>query len=291
MAFGEIDPRHRKFWLSIRILKGIHAKNTEATLIFVDFSKTFDSINREKMEQILVVYSLLKETVEAIMMPYKNTKIKVRSPDGDTGYFDIVAGVLQRDTLSPYLSIIYLDYVLRTSIDLMKENGFKLAKERSRRYPAQTIIDVDYADDIALLANSPTQAESLLHNLEQAARGISLHVNADKTEYMCFNQRSDISTIKGGLLRLVDKFTYLGSSVSANENDINTRLVKACAAIDRLSVIWKLDLTNKIKRSFFQAAVVSILIYRCTTWMLSKRMEKKLDDNYTRMLRAVLNKS
>ena len=88
-------------------------------------------------------------------MLYKNTKVKVRSPDGDTDYFDIVAGVLQGDTLAPYLFIIYLEYVLRTSIDLMKENGFKLAKARSRRYPAQTITDVDYANDVALQANSP----------------------------------------------------------------------------------------------------------------------------------------
>ena len=100
------------------------------------------------------------------MMLYRNTKVKVRSPDGDTNYFDIVAGVLQEDTLAPYLFIICLDYVLRMSIDLMKENGFKLVKERSRRYPAQTITDADYVDDIALLANTPTQAETMLHSLE-----------------------------------------------------------------------------------------------------------------------------
>ena len=54
---------------------------------------------------------------------------------------------------------------------------------------------------------------------------------------------------------------------------------------------WKSDLTDKMKRSFFQAAVTSILLYGCTTWTLTKRLEKKLDDNYTRMLRAILNKS
>ena len=56
------------------------------------------------------------------MMLYKNAKVKVRSPP----------------------------------IDIMKDNGFKLAKERSRRYPAQTVTGTDYADDIALLANAPT---------------------------------------------------------------------------------------------------------------------------------------
>ena len=102
--------------------------------------------------------------------------------------------------------------MLRTSIDKIKENGFKLTKERSRRYPAKTITDADYTDDIALLANAPNQAETLLHSLERAATGIGLHVNAHKTQYMCFNQTGDISTLNGNSLKLVDKFTYLGSS-------------------------------------------------------------------------------
>ena len=69
-------------------------------------------------------------------------------------------------------------------------------------------------------------------------------------------------------------FTYIGKSMNP-----------------MLSTIWKSDLTDKMKRSFFQAAVTSILLYGCTTWTLTKRLEKKLDGNYTRMLRAILNKS
>ena len=132
---------------------------------------------------------------------------------------------------------------------------------------------------------------TLLHNLEQAAAGISLHVNAHKTEYMCFNQAGGFSTLDGYSLKLVNKFTYLGSSVSSTEKDIDTRLMKARAAIDRLSIIWKSNLTDKMKRSFFQAAFVSLLLYGCTTLTLTKRLEKNLDGNYTRMLGAILNKS
>ena len=84
----------------------------------------------------------------------------------------------------------------------------------------------DYTDGIALLANTPTQAESLLHSLEQTAGGIVLHVNADKM-YLCLNQKGDIFTLNGGSLKLVDKFRYLGSSVSSTENDINVQLAKA----------------------------------------------------------------
>ena len=95
----------------------------------------------------------------------------------------------------------------------------------------------------------------------------------------------------GTPLKIVDKFTNLESRVSSTEKDIDTRLTKAWTAIDKLSFIWKSDLTDKMKRSFFQATVVSILLYGCTTWTLTKRLEKKLDGNYTRMLRAILNKS
>ena len=99
-------------------------------------------------------------------------------------------------------------------------------------YPAQTITDVDNADDIALLANAPAQAETLLHSLELAAAGIGFHINAHMTEYNCFNQRGNISTLNGNSLKLVDKFPYLGSSVSSSETDINRRLAKAWTAID-----------------------------------------------------------
>ena len=112
------------------------------------------------MKQIFHAYGLHKETVAAITMLYKNTKVKVSWLDEDTDSFGVEAGVLQRDTLAPYVLIICLDYVLRTSIDLMKENGFKLEKERSRSYPAQAITDADYADDIALLENFSAQARN-----------------------------------------------------------------------------------------------------------------------------------
>ena len=120
---------------------------------------------------------------------------------------------------------------------------------------------------------------------------IGLHVNAHKTEYICFNHTGDISTLYGSSLKPADKFPYLGISVSSTEKDIDTRLTKAWTAINKLSIIWKSVLTDKIKRSFYQVAVVSILLYGCTTWILTKRLEKKLDGNYTRTLRSILNKS
>ena len=98
-------------------------------------------------------------------------------------------------------------------------------------------MDADNPDDIVLLANTPTQAETLLLCLEWASAGIGLHVNADKTEYMCFNQRRNISTLNSSSQKLVHKFIYQGSSVLSTETDINMWLAKAWTAIDRLLVI------------------------------------------------------
>ena len=217
--------------------------------------------------------------------------VKVRSPEWDTDFFDIVTGFLQEDTLAPYLFIICLYYELRTLIDLMKENGVTLKKAWSKWYLTEIITDTDYADEITLLANTPTQVKSQLHSLEQVAEGIHFYVNADKTEYMCFNQKGDISTLNGGSLKLVDKFTYLGSSISSTENDISIWLTKAWTAIQRLLIIWESDRSNKIKRNFFQAVVTSIQLYGCTTWILTESIEKKQDRSCTRMLQAILNKS
>ena len=135
--------------------------------------------------------------------------------------------------------------------------------------------------------------------MERAAAGIGIHANAHKTEYMCFNQAGDISTLDGSSLKLVDKFTYLGSSVSSTEKDIDTQLTKTWTAIDKLSVIWKSDLTDKMKRSSFQAAVVSILLYGCTNLDANKtageearrQLHKNVASNIKKVLAATPHKT
>ena len=94
-------------------------------------------------------------------------------------------------------------------------------RQVSRHPENKNTTDADYLDDIALLANTPSQAETLLHSLERATAGIGLHVNAHKTENMCFNQTGDIFSLNGSPLKLVDKYTYLGSSVSSTQTDTN----------------------------------------------------------------------
>ena len=201
--------------------------------------------------------------------------MKVHSLNGDSYYFDIVVGVLQGDTQAPYLFIICLDYELRTSIYKIKENGFKLRKKqkvlRKNNYRRRLCGWYSASCKCTRPGRNPTAYAGTSHcrhwpQCQFTQNGL----------YMRFNQTGDISTLNGSSLKLVVKFTYLGSSVSSAEKDIGTWLARTWTANNRLSVIWKSDLTDKIKCSFFQAVVVSILLYGCSIWTLTKPMEKKL---------------
>ena len=108
----------------------------------------------------------------------KNTKVVIRSSDLDT-FFDIVAGDLQRDTIASLLLIICLG---KHTVNVNRSNERKwfTLNKKSRQYPAETTVDADHTNNVALLANTPVQDESLMHSLEQITRGIGLHVKLDK---------------------------------------------------------------------------------------------------------------
>ena len=126
---------------------------------------------------------MVYRTVCAIMMLYMNTLSMVHSSDGDTPYFEITNGVLQGDTLAPFLFIICLDYILKTSLYNNRELGFNLKERKSRRYPAEQITDTDYADDIAVTSNTMKYANTLLLKIESAANKIGLCINMTNLIY------------------------------------------------------------------------------------------------------------
>ena len=134
-----------------RLIEGVKERNLKAVLVFIDFKKVFDSIHRGKMLKILRAYSLPEQLVSAIGILYTGTKAKVLSPDGETELFEILAGVLQGDTLTSYIFTIMIDYAMRQAIgnDAL-DLGFKLDRKRSRRHNNDVITDLDFADDIAL---------------------------------------------------------------------------------------------------------------------------------------------
>ena len=137
-------------------------------------------------------------------------------------------------------------------------------------------MDADYPDDIVLLINISAEAEHLLHYQENSVGGIGLHVNADKTKYICFNQNQngDIFTLKGCSLKRNEQVQILRKPrlIYGKQHQYVTS-----EDIDRLSVIWTSDLSDKIKRNFFHDVNVSILQCGCTTWKLTKHIKETLD--------------
>ena len=276
------------------MLEGMKHKNLPAVLTFVDFQKAFNSIHRGELMEKLKASGVPEEIVKAIEVLCVNTTAQVLSPEGDTDFSNIYAGVLQGETLAPYLFIMALDYVMQIAIQTPTSYGFTICKSRSRRHPAVVITDTDYADDIALLSDSIEQAELLLHQVESAAKLIGLHINEMKTEYMIFNQDGgEIKSLDEHKLKCVDDFVYFGSRINSCKKDVNTRINKAWAVLQKLEPIWKSisTLPTKLKFKFFHSTVTTVLLYSSCTWTLTKELEKKLDDCYTKMLKVVKNVS
>ena len=268
-----------------RIIEEMNRHNKVVVICFVDFKKAFDLINREAMFEILPLYGIPDEVVKAIRSLYTNTKATVITPDGETDFFNIEAGVLQGDTLAPFLFIIVLDYILRLSFDQRSEKGLQLHPRRSRRHPAQYITDLDYADDLAIVSEHVRDAESLLHALETSASLVGLHYNDKKTEYITSSSEpSSITSIHGKNIKRVDDFKYLGSFIMDSYKDFKIR--KACNALGK---IWRSNLDNNLKVRLFRAAVEPILLYGAETWTLTLKQQQRLDGTYTNLLRRVQN--
>ena len=274
-----------------RLMEGVKRNNLKAIITFVDFRKAFDSIHRGRMLKILEAYGVPEELVKVIGTLYKNTSAKVITPDGETNPFNIVAGVLQGDTLAPYLFAIVLDHVMRQAVGTkINELGFELERRKSRRHPAVVISDLDFADDIALLSEEIEQAQQLLHRVEHESAKVGLQLNDKKTKVMSFNQKNptNINTRNGERLEVVANFKYLGSWMESTEKDFEVRKALAWSSCHKLKRIWNSPLSRSFKVRIFLATVESVLLYGCGAWTITKTLKKRINGCYTRMLRMCL---
>lgn len=279
-----------------RIIEGVKRKNLPAVLVFVDFCKAFDSISHKCMFVILKAYGIPDILVSAIQLTYEKLRAKVTSPDGDSDYFKISAGVMQGDTLAPFLFVIVLDYAMRRATQGREDVlGFTLRPQRSRRVGAQSICDLDFADDIVLLSNQIEQAKDLLHSVELECISVGLKLNTGKTKAMFFNVSvqplfcRDGTEIKQALTDTGEQdFIYLGSWCT-KDRDIHTRKALAWKSLHKLNKVWSSNMSRDVKLQLFRATTETILLYGSSTWTLTKQEEKALDGTYTRMLRKVLN--
>ena len=250
-----------------RIIEGVKANHLPAIITFIDFKKAFDSIHRAKMMRILKAYGIPPNLLSATEKMYTNTKARVQTPDGETELFDITAGVLQGDTLAPFLFIIVLDYAMRKAMADGKEEdlGFTITPRRSRRHPKEVLADLDFADDIALLSDAIEQAQELLLRVETECSKVGLGLNGPKTKYVAYNTEAQhqLRTRDGTVLEQKDDFKYLGSWVNESSKDIAVRKALAWRALNDMNKIWKSSMNTNLKKRFFIATVESILLYGC----------------------------
>ena len=145
---------------------------------------------------------------------YSDTSDCVSTELGPTEWFKTTSGVLQGDTLSPYLFIVLLDYALKKS--LQDDVGFVVRKRNSRRHPAVYVGVLAYADDICLLAESIDDVECSFHRLETSAAKIGLTINYNKTKVMHLGQAfvRRICFVNGDPVDSCDKLEYLGVPTS-----------------------------------------------------------------------------
>ena len=273
-------------------------QDARLVVIFVDFCKAFDSVSWDQMEAILYAYQVPSELVRAVMSVYRGAQAAILDVYGqvvDEAKIDLSVGVLQGDTLAPFLFILVMDFVLRKA--MVESLGIQISKKTgtaSRGSPAKYLTDLDFADDIVLFSSNINGAQKLLSNLERVALSVGLKINQLKSEYMLVGAWGDTQQraikIRAGLLKLVTDYKYLGSWLEDSVKDFKIRRDLAWLAHRKLWRIWKSKtITRDTKINIFKATVESVLLYNATTWRMTEGLQKSLDGTYTKLLRYALN--
>ena len=286
-----------------RIIEEVSSvKDKKLLMVFIDFSKAYDSIDWNYIESILLSYSVPAEIVNAIMSVYYGAQASVKVDGVIADPIDLGVGVLQGDTLAPFLFVIVLDWILRNAIP--DENlGLNVSgrcegdgiRKSSRNYPSRIshLTDLCYVDDIALLADNACNANSMLASLSVWALKVGLKINISKTEYVLVGFSKDESVninVDGFILKEVPDFKYLGSWIMSSEADFIARKDKAWGAMSKLDNIWRSnEFSKQMKFMFFQSLIESILFYNATTWTISASLLVKIIGTYNKMLRKALN--
>ena len=258
-------------------------------IAFIDFSKAFDSIRWDYLEAILALYAVPPKLIRAIMSVYKGTSAQVRTSDGTSDPFLLLQGVLQGDTLAPFLFIIVLDYVLRQAIQ-DPSLGFKI--NAGSRRTSKYITDLTYADDIAAISSSAANLQALLLAIERAAQPVGLFINRPKTEAIFYPTSltpTEPLHISSGPIKWVKDFKYLGGLVTSALTDMKKRLHQAWDAARSTRKLWKSALDDHTKAQLFQSLIGSIALYGSETWTLTKTQRTTFFSGYNSLLRYCLN--
>jgi hypothetical protein len=269
------------------ILEQYTGFNSEIHLMFVDFEKAFDRVNREYIWRSLTKRGIPEKIVSLIKASYNNSRCSVLHNGQLSNSFEVKQGVRQGCILSPILFLVVIDDILTAAVGDNEAKGiqWRLAEKLSH---------LDYADDVCLLANSRSGLRTMSHALYEKGKCAGLKINIPKTKIMSVNATEDSQQLllQEQVIQEVQQFTYLGSELSPKggaELDVEKRINKARTAFGKLSKIWQSNIFSlRTKLRLFNSNVKSVLLYGCETWKVTVSITKKLQTYTNRCLRRIL---
>ena len=157
----------------------------------------------------------------------------------------------------------------------------------------RAITNLRFADDIDGLAGSEDELVNLVKSLDESAKAYGMQISAEKTQLMTNNSNGINSKIKvdNKELEVVQSFKYFGAIVSdqGSKPEIISRIGQTVSAINKLKTIWKdrsISISSKIRLA--RSLVISIFLYACETWTMTKEMEKRIQALEMKCFRRIL---
>ncbi|KAI8433746.1 hypothetical protein MSG28_015725 [Choristoneura fumiferana] len=278
-------------------------------LCFVDLEKAFDCVPREALWTILAKIGCPEKFIRMIRLLHDKMTCCVSIDGEQSGFFPVSCGVKQGCVLAPTLFALYFAVAVREVLE-QSLNGigirfrtdggiFNLARLKANTKVSHAVItEILYADDLCFVADTPHGLQTLISDLHGACCRFGLKISVTKTEVMAMDWLGSNNSIEIFLderrLKQVEKFKYLGSSITATcdlELEINHRIALAAAAFGklRLKVFHSHDLRLSTKISVYLAVVLPNLLYSSETWVLYRHQIRTLDGFHIRCLRDILN--
>jgi len=275
------------------ILDAAKHQGMPLAMCFVDSRSAFPSVTWPAIRAALEAYHVPPKLIGAVMLIYSDVQGSVRTPEGETLPFDITQGVMQGDTLAPFLFILVLDCVMRNSVDRLVHKGIEIRPQRIARcerlsLAAEHLTDLDFADDIVLMSQNVSDLSELLLALGEEAAKANLLFNfgKGKTEFMTFNAPGELS-YKGKPVLKTDDYRYLGCWTNI-KSTITTRTALAHLAFASLNPIWRspsVHYDNKAR--LFRSIVEPALLYGLQVMPLTDKHLASVRGTYTGMLRRI----
>ena len=274
-------------------------------LAFIDLRKAFDSVPRDALWRVLRAYGAPPLLVELLMDLHTGTQAAVRLGALKGEPFSVSCGVRQMCVIAPLLFNVFIDFVVRQALARMPSDCGVYAAFRSegRSLP---VVGADptsdhipllmYADDMALTCPCPEQLATFLGVMDDVCAECGLSINASKTEVMAVGREDVIPplapiVLRGGPVKQVAQFKYLGSLVSADCScgaEIKARIAKAGAAFHSLKHVWDSPLGVGLKSVVYATCVRSILLFGGECWVPTTALTGRLNTFHNNCLRRIV---